>query len=77
MFYKKVSQYLQEKKPVLESVFNKMTAINAFFEYCKIFKNTYFSENLRTAASEHFFFEVDYQIITYVKLKKQQKKLHN
>ena len=24
-----------------------------------------------------FFFEVDYQIITYVKLKKQQKKLHN
>ena len=25
----------------------------------------------------NIFFEVDYQIITYVKLKKQQKKLHN
>ena len=55
MFYKKVSQYLQEKKPVLESLFNKIAALNAFCEYCEIFKNTSFSENLQTAASEHFF----------------------
>ena len=25
-----------------------------FYEYCEIFKNTYFEEHLRTAASEHF-----------------------
>ena len=31
------------KIPVLESLFN--------FEYCEIFKSTYFEEHLRTAAS--------------------------
>ena len=34
----------------LESLFNS--------EYCKIFKNTYFEENLHTTASENVFIKV-------------------
>ena len=41
------------KKTELESVFNKVVPTQVFSsEYCKIFKNTYFEEHLRTAASE-------------------------
>ena len=47
------------KTPVLESPFNTFqpsrpaTLLKKVFycEYCKIFKNTYFEENLRTTAS--------------------------
>ena len=38
------------KTPVLESLFNS--------EYCEVFKNTYFEEHLRTAASENVFMEL-------------------
>ena len=38
------------KTPVLESLFNS--------EYCKIFKTTYFEENLRTDASENVFMKL-------------------
>ena len=38
------------KIPVLESVFN--------FEYCEIFKSTYFEEHLRTATSENVFMKL-------------------
>ena len=35
-----------------KSLFNKVTGLKVFpCEYCKIFKNTYFEEHLRTAAS--------------------------
>ena len=36
-----------KKTPVLESLFSS--------EYCKIFKTTYFEEDLRTATSENVF----------------------
>ena len=40
---------------MLESLFNKVAGLKAFqmisCEYCKIFKNTYFEEHLRMAAS--------------------------
>ena len=57
MFYKKAvllktsqfSQY-EQKKPVLESLFNS--------EYCEIFKSTYFEERLQTAASEDVFMKL-------------------
>ena len=38
------------KASVLESLFNS--------EHCKIFKNTYFEEHLRTAASENVFMKL-------------------
>ena len=41
------------KKPESEFVYNKVLPTQVFScEYCKIFKNTYFEEHLRTAASE-------------------------
>ena len=42
------------KKPVLESLFNKVagTPTQVFScEICEIFKNTYFEEHMRTTAS--------------------------
>ena len=38
---------IHKKTPVLKSLFNS--------EHCEIFNNTYFEENLRTAASEKVF----------------------
>ena len=40
-----------KKTPVLESLFS--------YEYCKIFKSTYFEEHLRTAVSENVFIETE------------------
>ena len=41
------------KKPESEFLYNKVLPTQVFSgEYCKIFKNTYFEEHLRTAASE-------------------------
>ena len=40
------------KTPVLESLFNKVAGLKAFFcEYCEIFKNNYSEDHLPTAAS--------------------------
>ena len=41
--------FLQEK-PMLEFLFN--------YEYCEIFKRTYFEEYLQTAASENVFVKI-------------------
>ena len=56
--------HIHRQTPVLESLFNKVAGHNGLqlyeketptqvlcCEYCEIFKNTYFEEHLRTAAS--------------------------
>ena len=64
VFYRKISQYSQEK-PALESLFNRVAGVGLktcncikrgfnkgfFCEYCENFKNTYFQENLQITAS--------------------------
>ena len=50
---KVVLKNTHKKTPVLESLFNKVVPTQVFpRKYCKFFKDTYFEEHLRTAASE-------------------------
>ena len=64
MLFLKILQCSQENTCVLESLFNKVTGLQAcnfvkktlqhkcfFCECCEIFKNTYFEEHLATADS--------------------------
>ena len=39
---------------MLESVFDKVAALQLFCKYCKIFKNTFFSKTAPVAISEKF-----------------------
>ena len=51
----KISQQNLQETSVLESLFNKDTAAQAFSrEFCEIFKSIYFIEHLRAAASARF-----------------------
>ena len=73
MFYEKSCYWkfcnIYMKTPVLESLFNKIAdqACNFikkipkqlfFWEYCEIFKNTYFGEHLQTVAFVHWFCDI-------------------
>ena len=49
----KILQY-SEKTSALESVFNKVAGLQLSFEYCKIFKNSFFHKTPLMAASEKF-----------------------
>ena len=52
--FKKRCSLKKGETPVPESLFNKESLIQVFScEFCEIFKNTFFTEHLRTTASEY------------------------
>ena len=54
------NQVWKFKTPVLELLFNNVADLQGFScEYCNIFKDIYFEEHLRTAASVHLHVCVD------------------
>ena len=59
--YQYVNISLQKKSPFLRRpAVRRIAMLESLFNsaYCKIFKNTYFEEHLRTAASENVFLKL-------------------
>ena len=45
---------IQRKTPVLESLFDEVAGLQLSYEYCKIFKSSFFHKSSPEAASEKF-----------------------
>ena len=45
---------IQRKIPVLESLFDKVDGLQRSFEYCDVFKNSFFHKTYPVAAYEKF-----------------------